>query len=90
MAVRSAGDGRVFRGDVVSGLAVGKDIYIYNGKEEIWEKIGSIDWTGQFDFIDWNQGWAAASKDGNPLLMYTDDGGRSWAPLSPHITAESN
>jgi photosystem II stability/assembly factor-like uncharacterized protein len=87
MAVRSAGDGRVFRGDVVSGLAVGKDIYSYNGKEEIWEKIGSIDWTGRIDFIDWNIGWAAARKDGNPLLMYTDDGGRTWNALSPIISA---
>jgi hypothetical protein len=87
MAVRSSGDGRVFRGDVVSGLAVDKDIYVYNGVTETWEKIGSIDWTGQFDFIDWNKGWAAARKGETPLLMYTTDGGRSWKSLTPQAAA---
>jgi photosystem II stability/assembly factor-like uncharacterized protein len=87
MVIRSPGDGRVFRGDVVSGLAVGKDIYMYNGETEIWEKIGSIDWTGQFDFVDWNKGWAAARKGETPLLMYTADGGRTWKALTPASTA---
>lgn len=87
MVIRSSGDGRVFRGDVVSGLAVGKDIYGYNGETEEWEKINSIDWTGQFDFIDWNKGWAAARKGETPLLMYTKDGGKTWEALSPIIGA---
>ncbi|MGB7537624.1 MAG: hypothetical protein WBM17_03720 [Anaerolineales bacterium] len=90
MAVRSPGDGRVFRGDVVSGLAVGKDIYVYNGVTEIWDKIGSIDWTGQFDFIDWNTGWAAARKGETPLLMLTTDGGRTWKALTPQAVAASD
>jgi photosystem II stability/assembly factor-like uncharacterized protein len=89
MAVRSPGDGRVFRGDVVSGLAVGKDLYIYNGVTDIWDKIGSIDWTGQFDFIDWNIGWAAARRGDTPLLMYTADGGRSWKPLTPQAVSDN-
>jgi hypothetical protein len=85
LVVRSAGDGRVFRGDVGSGLAVGKDLFIYDGKSGTWEKISSIDWTGQFDFIDWNQGWAAAKRGDVPLLMYTANGGRSWKDLAPTI-----
>ncbi|MBN1440127.1 MAG: hypothetical protein JW929_12030 [Anaerolineales bacterium] len=87
MVVRSSGDGRVYRGDVVSGLAVGEELYIYTGTTEIWEKIDPIDWSGQFDFIDWNKGWAAAHKDGTPLLMYTKDGGRSWTEIRP-VAAE--
>ena len=83
MAVRSPGDGRVFRGDVGSGLAIGADVYLYNG--ETWQKIGSIDWTGQLDFIDWNRGWAAAVRENTPLFLYTADGGRTWNPLSPII-----
>jgi hypothetical protein len=86
MVIRSPGDGRVFRGDVVSGLAVSQDMYGYNSDTGIWEKIGSIDWTGQFDFVDWNKGWAAAAKDGKALLMHTSDGGKFWNSLSP-VTA---
>jgi photosystem II stability/assembly factor-like uncharacterized protein len=84
LAVRSPGDGRVFRGDVGSGLAVDKDMYIFDGKAGTWEKINTIDWSGRFDFVDWNKGWAAAVCSGHlPCLMYTDDGGRSWTDLAP-------
>jgi hypothetical protein len=89
IVIRSPGDGRVFRGDVVSGLAVSQDIYIYNGQTEIWQKIGSIDWIGQFDFIDWNKGWAAARKDDTPLFLCTADGGKTWNPLSPIVSSGS-
>ena len=85
MVVRSPGDGRVFRGDVGSGLVIGQENYIYNGMTDEWEKIGSTDWTGQFDFIDWNKGWAAARRGDAPLLMYTSDGGRTWEDLEPVI-----
>jgi photosystem II stability/assembly factor-like uncharacterized protein len=87
LIIRSPGDGRVFRGDVVSGLAVGKDLYMYNGQSGEWEKLNSIDWTGQFDFIDWNKGWAAARRGETALLMYTSDGGRSWKALAPATAA---
>jgi hypothetical protein len=83
LVIRSAGDGRVFRGDVGSGLAVGKELYIYDGQAGTWEKLNSIDWTGQFDFIDWNKGWAAARRGDTPLLMYTSDGARNWKALTP-------
>jgi photosystem II stability/assembly factor-like uncharacterized protein len=87
LVIRSPGDGRVFRGDVGSGLAVGEDMYIYNGLTGVWEKINSVDWTGQFDFIDWNVGWAAARRGETPLLMFTKDGGRSWTAKTPIVTA---
>ena len=87
MVVRSPGDGRVFRGDVESGLAVGKEMHIYNGKTDEWEKLDSIEWTGQFDFIDWNKGWAAARQAETPLLMYTSNGGRTWKDLKPVVAA---
>ncbi len=89
LVIRSPGDGRVFRGDVVSGLAVDKDIYAYNGQTDTWEKFGSIDWTGQFDFVDWNKGWAAAHKEETPLFMHTTDGGRTWRTLAPKAAAGS-
>jgi hypothetical protein len=88
MAIRSPGDGRVFRGDVQSGLAVSEELNAYNGVTGLWEKIGTIDWTGQFDFVDWNKGWAAARRGDAPLLMYTDDGGRTWEDLKPTVAAE--
>jgi hypothetical protein len=87
MVIRSPGDGRVFRGDVGSGLILGEESYIYNGLTGEWEKIGAIDWTGQFDFVDWNKGWAAARRADTPLLMYTADGGRTWKDLEPAVSA---
>lgn len=86
LVIRSAGDGRVFRGDVGSGLAVGKELYIYDGHSGTWEKLNPIDWTGQFDFIDWNKGWAAGRRGDAPLLMYTSDGARNWKALTPVAT----
>jgi photosystem II stability/assembly factor-like uncharacterized protein len=88
MVVRAAGDGRVFDGEIGSGLAVGQEIYMYMDQTQTWEKLDSIDWKGQFDFIDWNKGWAAARKGETPLLMHTADGGRTWQALEPILIIE--
>jgi hypothetical protein len=83
--VRSPGDGRVFRGDVKSGLVIGAESFIYNGETDVWETIDPITFTGWFDFIDWNKGWSAALREDTPLLMYTSDGGRTWKDLKPVV-----
>jgi hypothetical protein len=85
LVVRSPGDGRVFRGDVKSGLVIGAESFIYNGETDVWETIDPITFTGWFDFIDWNKGWAAALREDTPLLMFTSDGGRTWRDLKPVV-----
>jgi photosystem II stability/assembly factor-like uncharacterized protein len=86
LVIRSAGDGRVFRGDVRSGIIVGDDTYIYNGETDEWEKVEPIVFTAQFDFIDWNNGWGAPQQDDARQLMFTSDGGHTWKDLKPVIT----
>ncbi|MGD8454849.1 MAG: hypothetical protein PVF83_00600 [Anaerolineales bacterium] len=71
------GDGYAF--------ALGKDISRSSDFGESWEYVSSIDWEGQFSFIDPQRGWAVARGDGNVTLMKTSDGGAMWDLLAPVV-----
>jgi photosystem II stability/assembly factor-like uncharacterized protein len=50
---------------------------------ETWDYIKSVNWDGQFTFIDELNGWAIARNEGEIALVQTEDGGRTWSQLEP-------
>jgi hypothetical protein len=86
LAIRGAGDGRVFRTEVSSGLAVGEDVYMYSDAVGDWEKLSATAWRGPMDFVDWNRGWMAASDGESRQLMVTFNGGRTWEELPAKVS----
>jgi photosystem II stability/assembly factor-like uncharacterized protein len=61
--------------------AFGKDISRSSDYGETWEYVSSIDWEGQFSFIDPQTGWAVARSEGDIALVKTSDGGATWTVL---------
>jgi photosystem II stability/assembly factor-like uncharacterized protein len=66
-------------------FAFGKDISRSSDYGETWEYVSSIDWEGQFSFIDQQTGWAVARSEGNVALVKTTDGGVTWDLLGPVV-----
>jgi photosystem II stability/assembly factor-like uncharacterized protein len=68
------------------GLALGRDLYLTRDGGESWTKIKSVNWDGQFSFVDEDLGWAVARSGDAIALVRTADGGRSWSELQPKTT----
>lgn len=51
-----------------------------------WVTIKTVAWqSGQFDFVSEQIGWAIVTNDDATSLLYTADGGSSWAGIDPVI-----
>jgi len=50
-----------------------------------WEPVKTVNWDGDFFFLDANHGWAVARNGDEIALVYTEDGGRSWSILKPVV-----
>lgn len=67
------------------GWALSRDIYQTTNGGRTWEKLKTVNWDGQFDFINEKIGFAVARSDGRVAFVHTFDGGRSWVLLQPTI-----
>jgi photosystem II stability/assembly factor-like uncharacterized protein len=67
--------------------ALGQEIYQSQNGGRTWISIKSVNWDGQFSFVNRNLAWAVA-RDGEEIaLVKTTDGCRSWEMLNPKIAA---
>jgi photosystem II stability/assembly factor-like uncharacterized protein len=66
-----------------TGWALSRDIYLTNDGGQTWEKIKTVNWDGQFDFVNESTGFAVASSEDRLALVRTSDAGRSWEILEP-------
>ncbi len=55
-----------------------------------WEPVKTVAWTGDFSYIDLQNGWAAAISGDEHALVRTVDEGRTWQMISPQIVPDSN
>ena len=67
------------------GWALGRDLYQTTDGGLSWVRIKTVNWDGQFSFVDTKSGWAVASNDGAIALVFTQDGGRTWQKITPKI-----
>lgn len=65
------------------GWALSRDIFQTRDGGRTWEKLKTVNWDGQFDFVDQNTGFAVARSNGQIALVHTTDAGRSWEMLEP-------
>ena len=65
------------------GWALSTDIYWTEDGGATWTKIKTVDWEGQFSFVDAMAGWAVARSVDESALVRTLDGGRTWELLEP-------
>jgi hypothetical protein len=67
------------------GWALGRDIYWTEDGGRTWSKVKTVNWDGQFSFVDRDHGWAVARADDEIALVRTSNGGRTWEQLEPQI-----
>ncbi len=69
-------------------FALGQEISISKNQGRDWTDVKSVQWEGQFSFVDENQGWAVATYEDEIALVYTLNGGRSWLEIKPTLAEE--
>jgi len=69
--------------DFLTGFALGKDHYRTNNGGADWTRIKTVTWFGQFSFINTQEGWAVAWRDGYFALVHTTDGGLTYQLITP-------
>jgi hypothetical protein len=65
------------------GLLLGRNMFETKDGGETWDFIKTVNWDGQFSFVDELNGWAIARNEGEIALVHTEDGGRTWSQLEP-------
>jgi photosystem II stability/assembly factor-like uncharacterized protein len=71
--------------DVKDALLLGRDIYRTSDGGQTWAYVKSVNWDGQFSFIDSQTGWAVARAGDQIALVKTVNGGYLWGELKPII-----
>ena len=72
--------------DDLRGWAFGRDLYRTRDGGATWALVHSVNWDGQFSFVDNDHGWAVARNEEEIALVRTQNGGASWSILRP-VTA---
>ncbi|NIM96412.1 MAG: hypothetical protein GTO18_22155 [Anaerolineales bacterium] len=71
--------------DVNNGFALGQDFYKTTDGGRSWTKVRTVNWDGQFSFVDEDNGWAAARADDEIALVKITEGGTALEMLEPAI-----
>jgi len=72
--------------DTHHGLLLGREMWRTEDGGATWELMNSVNWDGQFSFIDRWRGWAVAESDDDEIaLVCTTNGGVTWKMLDPAI-----
>jgi photosystem II stability/assembly factor-like uncharacterized protein len=69
------------------GWWLGKKLYKTNDSGQTWIYVKTVNWEGQFTFVDEDRGWAVARSDDEIALVSTIDGGKTWDVIEPQIGA---
>jgi photosystem II stability/assembly factor-like uncharacterized protein len=81
----SLGEGLYFF-DPLNGFAFGSRVYKTTNGGQAWTFVQQVTWSGQFSFVNADQGWASVINDSNEnALVETGDGGVHWDMLNPML-----
>jgi photosystem II stability/assembly factor-like uncharacterized protein len=61
------------------------DLYQTTDGGATWTKVGTATWSGIFNFINDQTGWAVAQASDALALVVTTNGGQKWSLLKPQI-----
>jgi photosystem II stability/assembly factor-like uncharacterized protein len=73
--------------DAESGWWLGRKLYKTDDGGQTWAYLKTVNWEGQFTFIDQEHGWAVARSDDEIALVSTIDGGRTWDIIEPQVVS---
>jgi len=68
-----------------TALALGQKIYQTEDGGQTWEHIKTVQWDGQFSFVNDQVGWAVARSGDAIALVTTTDGAVNWHLLKPTV-----
>ncbi len=68
-----------------SAWALGQKMYRTDDGGQTWEFIKSVQWDGQFSFVNDQVGWAVARSGDAIALVTTTDGAVNWHLLKPTV-----
>lgn len=72
-----------------SGWVLGRDLYHTTDGAQTWAKVKTVNWDGQFSFVNELLGWAVARSETDAgtliALVQTTDGGKNWFEIHPVI-----
>jgi photosystem II stability/assembly factor-like uncharacterized protein len=66
-------------------MVMGRNSYRSNSAGQGWSFIKTVNWEGQFSFVDSKTGWAIATEKGLSALVSTVNGGATWSLIRPVI-----
>jgi photosystem II stability/assembly factor-like uncharacterized protein len=66
-------------------FALGRDISKSVDGGINWSPVKSVDWDGQFSFVDANLVWAVARNGDQLALVKSSNGGQTWQEIKPRI-----
>jgi photosystem II stability/assembly factor-like uncharacterized protein len=69
-------------------LALARDQYVSADSGVSWTKVKTVNWDGQFSFVDPNHGWAVATDEDEMALVVTSNGGQTWQIIDPVAASE--
>jgi photosystem II stability/assembly factor-like uncharacterized protein len=65
------------------GYALSRDIFRTDDQGLTWAFVKTVNWDGEFSFINGQSGWAVARSGDAVALVRTFDGGLTWQEISP-------
>lgn len=71
--------------NALTAFALGRNIQRTDDGGHTWIAVKTVNWDGQFSFIDANTAWAVATADGQIALVNTTNGGATWQEIKPQV-----
>lgn len=67
--------------------ALGRDIHRSNDGGQTWTLVKTVNWDGEFSFVDRETAWAVAEANKEFALVQTSDGCQSFREIEPQVVA---
>jgi photosystem II stability/assembly factor-like uncharacterized protein len=68
-----------------TGWALSRRLHKTENGGQTWRLIKTVNWDGQFSFVNEDLGWAVARSEQALALVRTTNGARTWSVLEPVI-----
>lgn len=72
--------------DETRGFALSRKVFWTADGGVTWEEQKTVNWDGQFSFVDPDYGWAVARAEDELALVTTADRGQKWLIIEPVLT----
>lgn len=71
--------------DSSTAFALSRSLQRSDDAGHTWVAVKSVNWDGQFSFINAQTAWVVATDNGQAALVKTVDGGQTWQEIKPKV-----